>query len=110
MTAPRDPLGKQALFSVASEHTDDETNGTAPPLRKPGGVDGKAALYSTAVRRPGTLVLECSACHGLSRVSYVEFARRHLPVWLWLPWRRHSRFMACPACGRRAWLAARWLE
>ena len=26
--------------------------------------DGRRALFSTAVRRPGTLVVECGACHG----------------------------------------------
>lgn len=99
-----DPRGKRALFSDAA--------GPADISPDSGGLDvtGKAALYSTAVRRPGTLVLECSSCHGRTRVGYLDFARRHLPLWLWAPWRHHSRLMACPACGRRTWLAASWLE
>jgi hypothetical protein len=67
-------------------------------------------LFSSAVRKPGTLVVECSRCHGRTRVGYVEFGRRHLPYWLWTPWRRYSRYAVCPACDRRAWLAARWFE
>ena len=34
--------------------------------------DGKRALFSTAVRRPGTLVVECGACHGRTRLTYIE--------------------------------------
>ena len=53
---------------------------------------------------------ECSSCHGRSRVSYVDFTLRQLPFTVWTPWRRHSRLMRCPACDRRTWLAAHWLE
>jgi len=55
-------------------------------------------------------VVDCSRCHGRSRVTYAEFAQRHLPYWAWTPWRRHSRYLVCPACGKRAWLAAHWFE
>lgn len=72
--------------------------------------DGKRALFSSAVRRPGTLVVDCARCHGRTRVTYAEFAQRHLPYWAWTPWRRYSRYMMCPACGQRAWLAAHWFE
>ena len=101
MTAPRDPSGKRALFSVSDVD--------APP-RLVGDPEGKAALYSSATRRAGTVVLDCSRCQGRTRVSYPDFAKRHLPVWLWFPWREHSRYLSCPACGNRAWVAARWLE
>ena len=72
--------------------------------------DGKRALFSTAQRKPGTLVLDCSRCHGRTRIGYAEFARRNFPVWAWIPWRHHSRLMTCPACDHRTWLAARWFE
>ncbi|MGZ6978708.1 MAG: hypothetical protein ACXVJW_11400 [Acidimicrobiia bacterium] len=75
-----------------------------------GSADGKRALFSSAVRRPGTLVVDCSKCHGRTRLSYMEFAQRHLPYWLWTPWRRFSHYMVCPACGQRAWISARWFE
>jgi hypothetical protein len=75
-----------------------------------GARDGKAALFSAASRRPGTLVVECSRCNGRTRVSYLEFGRRHLPYWVWTPWRRHSRYVTCPACGERSWVSARWFE
>jgi hypothetical protein len=97
VTEARDPQGKRALFGAPAGHD------------QPGG-EGKDALYSSATRRPGTLVVECSSCGGRSRVSYVDFVRRQLPVTLWFPWQRHSRLMTCPACGRRTWLAAHWLQ
>lgn len=97
----RDSSGKRALFSVSTDGAPDgDTRGR----------EGKDALFSGATRRPGTLVVECSSCGGRSRVSYVDFAMRQLPMTLWFPWRRHSRLMTCPACGRRTWLAAHWLQ
>ncbi len=67
-------------------------------------------LFSSAVRRPGTLVLECSSCHGKTRLNYIQFVQRHLPFWLWTPWRNYSRYMVCPACGQRTWVKAHWLK
>jgi hypothetical protein len=99
VNSPEDPQGKRALFSIEG-----------PVPREPRDATGKAALFSTATRRPGTVVLECSRCHGRTRVGYAEFARRHLPVWLWLPWRAHSRYLECPACDHRAWVTTRWLR
>jgi len=72
--------------------------------------DARAALFSAASRRPGTLVVECDACHARSRVSYVDLGRRSLPIPIWTPWRRHSRLARCPACEQRTWLAARWWD
>lgn len=72
--------------------------------------DGKGALFSAAVRTPGTLVVECAACRGRTRISYTEFAKRCLPMTAWLPWRTHSRWLRCPACERRSWLATRWFD
>ena len=104
MSEPRDPAGKRALFSAS----DGDDVASAP--REIGDPEGKAALYSAATRRTGTVVLDCSRCGGRTRVSYPEFARRHLPAWLWFPWREHSRLLVCPACEHRTWIAARWLE
>ena len=59
---------------------------------------------------PGTLVVDCSRCHGRTRLTYAEFAQRHLPYWIWTPWRRYSRYVVCPSCGQRAWISARWFE
>jgi hypothetical protein len=77
----------------------------------PGSADGRAALFSAATpRRPGTLVVECGACRARARVGYADFARRSLPVAVWLPWRRHSRLLRCPACEQRTWVSARWFD
>ena len=70
----------------------------------------RAAFFSAAQRRPGTVVLECERCKGRTRVSYVEFVRYHLPLWGWMPWRHHSRWMQCPSCHRRAWVAVHWFD
>ncbi len=70
--------------------------------------DGKRALFSTSVRRPGTVVLECSECSGRARLSYVELVQQLLPVTIWIPLRSHTRWMRCPACHERTWVAVRW--
>lgn len=106
MSPARDPQGKRALFTV----TDTEGSVARAPVPGTGGGEGKTALYSTATRRFGTLVLECSSCDGRSRVSYLDFTARQFPFTVWTPWRRHSRLMRCPACEKRTWMAARWLE
>ena len=94
-----DPLGKRALFSVAE-----------PPRPVTARAGGKEALFSASedARRPGTVVVECSACGARTRLGGAEFAWRHLPLWLWAPWLRYSRFIACPACDRRTWLRVSW--
>ncbi|MGH8971584.1 MAG: hypothetical protein ACRD0C_00060 [Acidimicrobiia bacterium] len=94
-----DPLGRRALFSPPPEAT------AAPPK-----ANGKEALYSTATgsRSLTSVVVECSGCGGRTRLNLVEFAWRHLPFWLWLPWMRYSNLMVCPACDRRTWLGVSW--
>ena len=97
-----DPLGKRALFSAAE-----------PPRAANGAPTGtmtKEALFSASedARRVGTVVVECSTCGARTRLGWAEFAWRHLPLWLWVPWLRHSRFMSCPACDKRTWLAVNW--
>jgi hypothetical protein len=54
------------------------------------------------------VVVECSSCGARSRLGWGEFAWRHLPVGLWLPWLRYSQYMSCPACDRRTWLGVAW--
>lgn len=95
-----DPLGKRALFSGGPSAGNGSATGTI----------SKESLFSASEgqRRFGTVVVECSTCGARSRLAWAEFAWRHLPVWLWVPWLRHSRFMSCPACDRRTWLAVNW--
>ena len=101
MTSSPDPLGKRALFWAPGERTDRPLDAKAP-------APGKRALFSTPAPQPGPITLECSACDTRSQVSYLDFVRLHLPVWLWLPGRRFSRLMSCPACERRAWVRVSW--
>jgi hypothetical protein len=104
----RDPLGKAALFSVEDDTT---TVATVTPITAPEG-RGASHLFSRPETRPGTLVLDCSHCAQQTRVSYVEFAALHFPVWAWLPApdRTHRHFLRCPACHRFTWLRVGWLE
>ena len=103
-----DPLGKRALFSVAEPSLAEPRAATRRPARGP--AMRKESLFSASEgeRRLGTLVVECSSCGARSRLGWGEFAWRHLPLWLWVPWMRYSRFISCPACDRRTWLAVNW--
>jgi hypothetical protein len=91
-----DPLGRRALFWAPGVRSDERGPETS----------GRRALFSPPAPSRGTLVLGCSSCGVRTRVTYAEFARRHLPFWLWIPGRKYSRLLACPACGRRTWLEA----
>jgi len=102
MAGSSDPLGKRALFWAPGERTD------PLPLDAKAPMPGRRALFSTPERQPGAITLDCSSCGFRSHVSYLEFVRLHLPVWLWLPGRRFSRLMGCPACERRAWVRVTW--
>ena len=96
--------GKRALFS--GPETTRPANGaaTATATMK------KDSLFSASEggRRYGTVVVECSSCGARTRLSWAEFTWRHLPLWLWVPFVRYSRFISCPACDRRTWLSVHW--
>jgi len=100
-----DPLGRRALFAPP-------TPGSVPPP----GADGKESLYSASAEPPGgtrqwgTVVLDCSSCGEKRRVTWMEFAWRHLPFWVWIPWLRYSRWMSCPACHQRTWLGVQFFS
>ncbi len=93
MTKERDPLGKRALFSNGGAGSAQPQE--SPPARPP------------VKRRSGPLdvTVTCSACNVASTLSVPEIALRHLPVVAWLPWRKQSLFMRCPACAKLAWHA-----
>ncbi len=100
-----DPLGKKALFgapSAADTHVDDD------PLVGGRPVEGRAAMYSTGPHRPGSVVLECSRCLTRTRMSVVEAGVRITFGSVWVPGKRHSRWILCPECGRRSWSRIHW--
>ena len=105
MTNAADPTGKRALFEPSAG---DEAAKLIQPTQRLG-ESGKASLFTAAERRAGTVVVICSSCEAKSRVSLVELGLRHLPFGMWLPGRRYSRLMRCPACERRTWVAVNWL-
>jgi hypothetical protein len=100
-----DPLGKRALFSVA------EAPAARPSPAAATATMSKESLFSASedARRFGTVVVDCSACGARSRLGWAEFAWRHMPFGLWIPWLRYSQYMSCPACERRTWLGVAWL-
>lgn len=115
MTGPRAD-GKRALFSPSPDAARD-IGRLVPP--DPAGdarahavadTPGKGALFSTSQRRPGTVVVQCERCHGRSRIDYLDLVRRSFPLGLWAPWRRHARYLRCPACEERSWVKVSWLS
>jgi len=100
-SGPIDTTGKRALFSPSPG---------ADPGRPSRGAPGKEALFSAGRKLPGTVLVECETCRRRTRLDYVELARAHLPVWLWVPWRRHSHLITCPACRRRGWMRVDWFS
>ncbi len=75
-SAPADPLGRRALYSVAEQ---------APAL--------------------GAVTIDCSSCGQSSVVTPRALVALALPsVHLPLVRRGHSSWMRCPACRRRTWV------
>ena len=104
----RDPLGKAALFSADN---DPVVTGPESPV-DPQHARGASHLFSGTESRPGTLVVDCSSCARQTRVTYLEFAALHFPLWAWIPApdRAHRHFLRCPACHRFTWLRVGWLQ
>ncbi|MCU1462901.1 MAG: hypothetical protein JWO37_2976 [Acidimicrobiales bacterium] len=99
----RDPTGKRALF---------EAPVTAAPDRVAVGPtnEGRAALFSTAPRRSGTVVVECGGCRARTRVSAVDLGVLLVAGSVWNPLRRHSHWMRCPSCRTREWCRIGWTD
>lgn len=112
----RDPLGKRALFSSPGGASVAEAARTQdrPEPRPAGGAgsknrDGVKALYSLDTEpRLGTVVVECSGCLEHTRISALDAGARIWSFSLWIPGKRFSRHLSCPACGRRTWCRIRW--
>ncbi len=98
-----DPRGKQALFDSPVQAAPDQL--AAGSERR-----GRTALYSSGPRRPGTVVVECSACKVRTRSTLVELGLRFVPFTAWLPGLTHGHFMRCPACRRYRWCRIGWTD
>jgi len=96
-----DPQGKRALFETPVSAARDTIR--SGPAR-----EGKEALYSTGPHERGSVVVACSGCQSRTRISVSDVLMRLTVVSLWMPVRRHSHWMKCPACGRREWCQVRW--
>jgi hypothetical protein len=98
MSKERDPLGKRALFSGAENGTGgDGSTGAEGPA--------KSQVRPPAPPRRGALDFSvvCGRCDATTPLTPQEMVFHHLPVVAWLPWRKRSLFMRCPACNRLAW-------
>lgn len=91
-----DPQGRAALFSAHVQAAPD-TLGAGQAK------DGKEALFSTGERRPGTVVVTCSACTARTRTSLVDIGLRILNLSAWIPGRRYGHRLRCPACHELTW-------
>jgi hypothetical protein len=98
-----DPQGKRALF---------ETPPSAAPDRMRAGPksSGRTALFSTADRRTGTVIVECSDCGVRSRVGLPDLGVRFVTLSAFVPGRKHPHWLKCPACGHRRWCRIGWNE
>jgi len=81
------PLGKRALFSAASV-PDDEL--------------GREASENPLTGR-GPVVVGCSSCGAVTRVSLVDLLFLQFPIGFWLPRGRFDHRMTCPSCQQRVW-------
>jgi hypothetical protein len=98
-------MGKRALFG-------DPPPGMGSPQSSGAGrpaVSDRRALYTPAPPESGgrSLTVECSQCGSEENVGVLPLAARLVPS-VWLPLRRWSRFMRCPACGRYTWCRVAW--
>ncbi len=105
-----DPLGKRALFSPpAASRPEEEFQDEKRPMHRPATREGVKALYSMDTEpRLGTVVVECSECLAHTRISVLDAGARIWWFSLWIPGKRFSRRLACPACDHRTWCRIRW--
>ncbi|MBK5266368.1 MAG: hypothetical protein JJE47_02955 [Acidimicrobiia bacterium] len=87
--------GKRALFEAPS--TDEHHR--AP---------GKDALFSGA--DPRGIRIECSRCGATTSTDLLDVVARISWFSAWIPGKKYSRWIICPACHERAWVRLRWLD
>lgn len=106
-SGPRaDPLGKRALFG--SDATPTEPDVVEDPFA-PAAARGRRALFSEeAVDRGdapsarGVAVLVCRRCGTSTSLGVIGLVTGLVPS-LWIPGRRWSHWVRCPACDRLSW-------
>lgn len=124
-----DPAGPDAAMGAESgrsaSRAEEPTSGPASPDR-PGGAWGRRAFFSQPVEppapdaptpgsddaeqvRPGltTAVVVCRTCLSRTPMSLLGLGVSLVPS-LWLPSRKWSRLMRCPACRRVSWCRVEW--
>jgi len=128
-------LGRLALFSTSAPAARAGRN-TSSPARSAAGSAAQAPLrsrprggYRSGAKDPakdsfvaggpvrfgdppqiGLIELHCSSCDARSEVDLFEYARLHVPFFVWRPGRGFTRWMKCPVCVRRTWVSASWVS
>lgn len=77
-------MGKRALFWVP-EDPDVPAEGWDPMLGR------------------GPVAVECPSCGTHTRVGLLDLVMFAMPLPVWLPGRRFSTRMSCPACRKTVW-------
>jgi hypothetical protein len=70
---------------------------------------GRRAVFSAPPRQRGSVIIECEACEACTPVPFVEVPLMLVPS-LWIPMRKYSRLMRCPACHEASWCRIHWRE
>ena len=89
--------GRKALFELPAQDAEE-----AQAIASPPGSEGRSAMFSSDRRRPGTVVVDCSSCHGRSRVSFLELPRL-FALSITVPFRSHPHRVQCPSCRHWTW-------
>jgi hypothetical protein len=120
-------LGKRALFGpppdlFAGTEPANEGDVIADPFAP--SADGRRALFSGAaltegsgpeappaargrLRLPVLATVTCRSCGVRTPLDMVALTTRLLTS-AWIPGRRWSRYLRCPACGRWEWCQVMW--
>ncbi|HET9076680.1 MAG TPA: hypothetical protein VFN68_07095 [Acidimicrobiales bacterium] len=88
--------GRRAVFSDTGR-PGRPTAGRAAPVGPPADIHAG----------PTTAVVECRTCLNRTPMSLVGLGLSLVPS-LWIPARRWSRLMRCPACQKVAWCRVEW--
>ena len=110
MTKARDPNGKNALYwkSVGDDALIPNKKNESSSLKD----TGRRAVFSDTSKKfgqedLGSIQLECSSCKEISYVELAEYLRLHFPLFVWIPFKSHSRLLKCPSCKKVTWLKVR---
>lgn len=100
-----DPTGKSALFGSPVQAAPDA-------IRSGNRREGRDALFSTGPAEVGTVLVECSACHGRTRIGLGDIAVRLASFSVYMPLLhpQHPHRIKCPGCHDLTWCKIGWRD